>query len=330
MSADAIAIADRIADDLLLPRAPETDRSELVPRDLLDALADAGLYGLAGPPELAPDLAPGGHLTVIERLASGCLSTTLVWLQHHGAVIATAAAPALAERWLEPLCRGRVRAGVAFSGLRRRGGGGLAAVRADDGWRLTGNAPWVSGWGRIDVIRVAARHGDDIVWALIDAAEGPTLRVRPLRLAAMNATGTVTMDFEDHVVDDERVLELQPFAEWEAQDGTGPAVRINGALSLGVARRSCALLGASAYDAELARCRTAMAEAGDDAIMAVRAWAADLATRSALALVAAGGGRSLGLDQHAQRLGREAMFVLVFGQTAALREAQLARLGARG
>ena len=30
------------------------------------------------------------------------------------------------------------------------------------------------------------------------------------------------------------------------------------------------------------------------------------------------------LDQHAQRLGREAMFLLVFGQTPAIRAAQLA------
>ena len=44
-----VDVAQRLADDLLFPRALETDRADSVPSELLDALADAGLYGLAGP-----------------------------------------------------------------------------------------------------------------------------------------------------------------------------------------------------------------------------------------------------------------------------------------
>jgi hypothetical protein len=45
--------------------------------------------------------------------------------------------------------------------------------------------------------------------------------------------------------------------------------------------------------------------------------------RAASTLVVAGGGRSMLLDHHAQRLAREAMFLLVFGQTAASRREQI-------
>ena len=57
-----------------------------------------------------------------------------------------------------------------------------------------------------------------------------------------------------------------------------------------------------------------------------RARASELALRAATTLVVSGGGRSIAMDHHAQRLAREAIFLLVFGQTAAIKAAQLHRL----
>ncbi|HEX6538010.1 MAG TPA: hypothetical protein VF155_02380, partial [Candidatus Dormibacteraeota bacterium] len=54
-----------------------------------------------------------------------------------------------------------------------------------------------------------------------------------------------------------------------------------------------------------------------------RARASQLAMRLAERLVVSGGGRSLLLANHAQRLAREALFLDVFGQTRAIRDAQL-------
>jgi hypothetical protein len=45
--------------------------------------------------------------------------------------------------------------------------------------------------------------------------------------------------------------------------------------------------------------------------------------RAASTLVVSGGGRSILTDHHAQRLAREAMFLLVFGQTPSIRRAQM-------
>jgi alkylation response protein AidB-like acyl-CoA dehydrogenase len=110
---------------------------------------------------------------VIEILAGACLSTTFVWMQHHGVVRAVADAPAaLRQQMLGPLCRGERRAGVALAGL-LPGPPRLRARAVEGGYVLDGASPWVTGWEYIDSLHVAARREDDtIVWALLDTAPG--------------------------------------------------------------------------------------------------------------------------------------------------------------
>jgi alkylation response protein AidB-like acyl-CoA dehydrogenase len=325
---DPIALAEEIGDGVLFPGAMEVDGAGVVPVDRLDRLAAAGFYGLAGPADAGgmglEDMATA--LEIIEIMAAGCLTTAFVWIQHHGAVRALIEAPALLrDTWLERLCAGAVRAGVAFSGLRRPGPPILTAIEHDDGWPFRGFAPWVTGWGRIDVIRAAARRENgDIVWALIDATAGPTLRAEPLRLAAVNASATVTLFFDDHAVPPERVISIQPFDEWQARDRA--SLRLNGSLALGVARRCAALLESDVLRTELSECRRALDRASLEAMPEQRARASELALRAATTLVVSGGGRAIALDHQAQRLAREALFLLVFGQTATIKAAQLRRL----
>lgn len=314
-----------MADEVLFARALDTDRAPLVPADLLDALAAEGLYGLTGPADAGGlGIADRREIwRVVEALASGCLTTTLVWAQHLGTVAAVAAARSadVREHWLAAMCSGAVRAGVAFSALRRPGPPMLTASRSGGGWVLRGAAPWVSGWGRIDVIRVAARHGGDIVWGLVDAAERTTLRADPLALAALNASGTVTLHFDDDPVADERVIGLQPFEEWQRRDREG--LRLNGSHALGVASRCARLLESPLLLDAVDTARNQLDTADADALPAARARASWLAMRCAERLVVSGGGRSLLPTSHAQRLAREALFLLVFGQTPAIRAALL-------
>ena len=321
--------AQHLADDVLFPRALDTDRSALVPQDLLDPLAAAGLYGLTGPAEFGGAGLEDRRVVwdAVERLASGCLTTTFVWAQHLGtlAAIAERAGPELRDRWLRSLCRGEVRAGVAFSALRRPGPPVLTSSRTAGGWRLHGAAPWVSGWGRIDVIRVAARDGADIVWTLVDAVQRPGLRADALELVAVNASGTVTLRFDGLDVPDDRVICVEPYEAWRARDREG--LRLNGSHALGVAGRCVRLLGeaASAGDLhELSRVRDELNGATADTLPQARARASQLAMRLAERLVITGGGSALLLSKHAQRLAREALFLLVFGQTPAIRAQQLA------
>ena len=319
--------ARRIADDVLFPAALETDAADLVPVASLDLLAREGFYAVAGPVE-AGGIAPEDPAfpSIVEALGGGCLTTTFVWIQHHSAVMAVARSQTrgLREEWLEPLCRGERRAGIARAG-ERPGPPSLRASITNDGIVLDGEAPWVSGWGRIDVMLIAARSGDDtIVRALVDAETSETLEAERLRLVGVNASGTVTLRFREHLVPAARIVETEPLSAVLERDPE--TLRTNGSLSLGVASRGCRLLGPTPLDDELLAARSALDAATTDTMPAARAHAAELASRVAAALTVHDGSRSILMDHHAQRLAREALFLLVFGTRASIRAELLQRL----
>src|SRR5690606_8642047 len=175
---------------LLFPEALATDAAERVPEHLLRALADAGLFGLCGPREhggRAPEPGSTGAFSdIVEALASGCLSTTFVWVQHHFALHALAGSSntALAGAWLADLCSGRRRAGLALSGS-RPGPEPLAARPVPGGWSLEGHVPWMTGWGLVDAVLTSARSDDQralSVW--LDPVASETVHVTPPRFVA--------------------------------------------------------------------------------------------------------------------------------------------------
>ncbi len=326
---DPVEAALTVAENVLFPHAAEIDSGPEVPRRYLDALADAGLYGLFGPLDYGgrdADVVTAGR--VVETLGGASLATAFVWIQHHSPVRAVrAAGPEWCEQWLAALCVGRVRAGIAYAALRRPGPPAAVAHHAGSGhWILDGQAPWVTGWGSIDVVLTGARCGDDVVWLWLDAAPVPGLSTERVQLDALDASATVRMEWHGHLVAASRVIGVERFADWRRRDAAGR--QLNGYLAVGVAARSAALLGASPLDEAVTRVRIALDEASPTTVVAARADASLLAVRAAAALVAAGGGRSVERGQAAARLMREATFLLVFGQTGDIRSAQLAALGA--
>lgn len=318
-----VETAARIADEVLFPAAVTTDASDVLPRELLDTLAGAGLYGIGAPADaggLDADFA--AMCAAGEALAGGCLTTAFVWIQHHGLVRAVSAStrPGLREKWLAPLVSGEIRAGLG-------GGGNLPRptlhARPDGaGWLLEGVSPFVSGWRRVDVLHVAARTPDDqVVWLIVDAAEGPSLRVERLRLAALDATATMRVTFGQLPVSADRVTGFSP-----AGGGTPPEVlRLHAGLALGVAARCCRLLGQTPLDGELTALRAELDQLGPG-VAAARAAAGELAVRAAAALMTAEGSRSLLTADHAQLLMREAMFTLVYALRPQSKASLLARL----
>ena len=324
----AVELARAVADEVLFPAALAVDRAAEIPAGHLDRLAATGLYGVAGPVDAGGlDLDLPGFCAAIEALAGGCLATTFVWVQHHGAVRAVAGAPAaLREEWLVPLCTGARRAGIVLAGA-MPGPPKLRAEPAGDGWRLTGTAPWVTGWGRIDVLYVVARGPDDtLVQLLLDATAGPGLVARRQHLVAVNASATVELEFADLPVDGSRLLRVGPFTPGSA----GAVPRVNASLALGLVARCCRLIGPSTLDDQLIACRDALdAAIGDEAgdrMAAARAATSALAVRAAAATVTHLGSRSLLPDQHPQRLAREATFLLVFATRPQIRTALLTTL----
>jgi alkylation response protein AidB-like acyl-CoA dehydrogenase len=252
-----------------------------------------------------------------------------VWIQHHSAVRALAAAPneALREAWLRPLVRGERRAGIALGGV-RPGAPPLRATPVPGGYTLAGDVPWVTGWGMVDVIYTMARTpGGDLVSALLPATASATLSAARLDLVAVNASATVELSFAGHLVPDELVCATVPYADWLARDAQG--LRPNGSLALGVAARCLRLAGPGPLAAELEVIRDRLDGADVAAMPAARAAAAELAFRAAGAAVAAAGSRGILARQQPQRLAREALFLLVFGSRPAIKENLVRRLSAR-
>jgi alkylation response protein AidB-like acyl-CoA dehydrogenase len=336
MRGAGVTLAERalqIADDVLFPAALEVDGADRVPPAHLDMLAADGLYGAASEPDL--DLAGLG--AIVEALASGDLATTFVWIQHLTPVFALLGAEsALAADWLPALVAGERRGGIAIAGIRPPKDY-LRVRRAGGDFVLDGTAPWVTGWGMIDVVYVAARDSDDVVhFLLMDAVDAPSVHTQTQRLVAVQASNTVNITFDGHAVPSERLVSTVPMSDWQAGDSGGST--LNGFLALGVANRCVRLLrdGRGDRDADLlsaeldARRAALVAAASDDADASrnaeARAAASEMAWRAAATLSAWQGARAVLASNHAQRLVREAAFTLVFGSRPVIRDALLNRL----
>jgi alkylation response protein AidB-like acyl-CoA dehydrogenase len=264
---------------------------------------------------------------ILETLGGASLATTFVWVQHHTTVRAIAESRLeLRAEWLPALCSGRIRSGIAVAALRRAGPPTMVAEPHGDAVLLRGFAPWVTGWGLIDVVLIAARDGPDVLWLLVDAVDGPSIQVERLALAAVDSSATVKLRVQRLEVPSARVVGRELYSEWRARET--PGLTRSGFLAIGVAGRCAQLLGQKAGDLDrrIERCRRRLLAAEGPSVVEARVKASLLAVRAATALIAAGGGRSIESDHPAQRLAREAMFLLVFAQTEEIRREQLRAL----
>ena len=289
---------------------------------------------------------------VSEILAGACGVTHFVQAQHHGpvALLAGSKNSELRERFLRPMCEGRLLAGVAFSHLRRAGPPAVTATPTRGGFIVAGEAPWVTSWGLAEIFAIAARTPDDRILYFAqcapeqDSGGGDAARLSASRhdLFVMNASSTVSLRMRDLFVPEDRVIRMADLNAWRERDRintaqTNPAV-------FGIAE-TCLDLLASISESHLEvlsraeallrdegrRCR---AEAygladGDPSpadvpnLLRVKAWSLDYVARAAQALVAATGGRAMSLNHPAQRLLREAIFYTIQAQTAASRDSSL-------
>jgi hypothetical protein len=318
VSAETVEAARRLAEEVLLRDAEAVDAADRVPEAHLRALDGTGLTALA-----ATDASLADRVDVTAALAGGCLATAFVWLQHQGALAAVTRSAEAAGRFAPDLATGRVRAGVVITAV--RGPQPLRLRPAQDGWTISGSATWVTGWGIVEVLRVAAVAEDGSITTVL-ADVGGGMRADPAPLVAANASATVTLTFEDVAVPADRLIDSVPAATWAANDAAGLA--LNGALALGVAHRAAVSAGSDALLALVARARDELLAADVAGLPAARAACSALAVRSAAALAVHDGGRGIIRGSRADRLLREAHFLLAFGSRPAIRAGLLERLGA--
>ncbi|WP_328483785.1 acyl-CoA/acyl-ACP dehydrogenase [Streptomyces sp. NBC_00377] len=332
-----VARARRLADDLLAPHAERVDQGE-VPAGHLAEIRRSGLLGLNAPKEWGGAAAPAAVTReTAEILAGACCSTWFVQTQHHTPVgtLARSEGPAR-ERLLGRLASGELLSGVAYAHLRAHPRLPVRVSRERGGRRFDGTVPWYTGWGLNDVMLLAGvTDSDEALFAFAEAREQPGLRASaPMRLAALTATRTVSLELDGLWLPEEAVVLRIPYAQWAATD-RAKTVDANPAV-FGITETALTLLDentAAPLRARLTAVRARAYALADRAgpqehlseRLALRTRAHGVMQAATTAAVVTGGGRSMLLTGRAQRLAREALFLMVQAQT---RESRAAHLGA--
>ncbi|MEV5439304.1 acyl-CoA dehydrogenase family protein [Streptomyces sp. NPDC052682] len=339
--------ARQLARDLLLPQAERVDQ-EGVPVSHLAEIRRSGLLGVGAPAEYGGADAPAAVAReTAEILAGACCSTWFVQTQHHTPVkmLATYDCPARAKL-LRPLATGELLAGIAYAHVRSYPRVPVRAAQERGGWRFDGTVPWYTGWGLNDVMLLAGvTQAAEVVFAFVEAREQPGLRASPpMRLAALTAARTVSLELDGLRVPEEAVVLRTPrerFARIDLPRNTNASPAV-----FAVAQAALDLVEAAPDGAETARpLRARLDEVRRQAYaladhpvpherteerLALKTRAYDVMRAATTAAVVAGGGRSMALDSRAQRLAREGLFLLVQGQTAEVRRAHLGALAGGG
>ncbi|MFD6058264.1 acyl-CoA dehydrogenase [Rhodococcus wratislaviensis] len=315
---DWVQEAQTLTDQVLRPAAAEVDRSGKIPPSHFAALRDRGFYGLAfAPTDPVNTLADVGEI-----LVSGCLATAFVWAQHHGTLLRMMMSrnDTLKARYLADLRSGAVTAGVSGSGYANPEKPLIVATETDDGYTITGYAPFVTGWGLVDVIGVTAydRRAQKTVTFLMDATDGPNIHANRICLSAADASHTVELTFDEHHVPHASVIHVRKARRGGLSLADRLVLRLNGSLALGVARACLTEADHTGHPTpQLWETHTTIRDAlnnaatGNGDIYDARARASQFAVTAANYVATAAGSTSVQRGEPTERMLREAAFSAV-------------------
>jgi len=345
MNEQILAEARRLAEGVFRPNAERADQGDIGGQvgENVRLLAQAGYFGLGISPEwggMGADDVTRREYT--ELMASACGVTAFTQQQLHagGGFVGGGRNEALRREKLPLFASGRELCGVAFSHLRRPGPPMVRAERVDGGYRVSGTAPWVTGWGLLDSFILGAMRlpqEDHIYFYVPKAGNEAGLKPGPrIPLVVMNASDTVEVGLDNLFLPDEFVLYERPAEALKRGDYCGISGHVF--LPLGCTRGSVHYLralaerrgsgvfaqAAEALTREIDACRHealtwsgACADQPDykEHALHARAAAIVLAVRAAHATVTVTGGSAHLLSLPPQRLLREAIFYTTSAQT---------------
>ena len=348
----ALETAREIADCILAPRAQTVDQSDSPPLDNIRILARAGLMGFTTPVRFGGIGASGSDLrSFTEYLAAACGVTTFVQGQHQSAALLIAAGEndSVKQELLPSMASGEVICGVAFSHIRRPGEPVLRAREDGAGFVFDGVAPWVTGWGIMREVVLGGTLEDGRLLYAVASLEPSDAMVasQPMRLCAMNASGTVSITFRGFRVPRDR--HVKTITRDQMSQNDVQAILGVTAQPFGVSRASIALLrqidnqrggghmlqSADLLEKRLEQLRAEVDEwspCGSDSgfrerALEIRARCITHGVRCAHAALTGAGGRGNSLDHPAQRFFREAMFYTLTAQTPDVQGATLSQIG---
>lgn len=158
----------RFADEQVIPHAHGWHlRDELIPMEIITALAEMGVFGLTIPEEFGGfGLTKASMVVVSEELSRGYIGVGSLGTRSEIAaeLILCGGTDAQKAHWLPKLASGEILPTAVFTepntgsdlgSLRTR------AVQGDDGWEITGNKTWITHAARTHVMTLLARTDPD-------------------------------------------------------------------------------------------------------------------------------------------------------------------------
>jgi alkylation response protein AidB-like acyl-CoA dehydrogenase len=315
--------------------AAEADAVSAWPAASWEALRRSGVLGWCLPPQYGGQGRGGLELLEgYERLASACLTTCFILSQRDAACrrLRDSDHEDLRRELLPPLARGETFATVGLSQLttsRQHGAPALRAAAVENGYRLQGTIPWVTGAERADffVIGATLDDGRQILSVLPRRLEGVSVGP-PLELMALQ--GSLTAEVRcNNVTLDPRWLLAGPAERIMAGGRGGTGGLETSCLALGLAEAALASLqreaasrsdllphavrlseGRDELRRELHRCAAEGCTAEEASVLRARANALVLQTTQAALAASKGSGFLKG--HPAQRWARQALFFLVW------------------
>lgn len=339
--------------ETIAPIANQLDEDTELLRSALQGLGDRHLLGLRLPKSWnGAELDEVSLATFQEQVTrfSGALAFLQTQHQSAAAMLMKSENLTLQQTYLPFMGTGEKLVGIGFSHLRRNDSP-LKAIPVKGGYELQGQVPWITGFGFFQSVLLAALLPDgQAVYGIVpfrntQQPNGGTIEFsQPMSLAAMTATNTVTADLTQWFLTDTEVAFVVPAGAIHKSDRTN--VLNHSFFALGCAQAGLDLLEStqktkpflsiaptlSQLVSELQSCRNGIYAAQREARsfeekLKLRAWAIELAVRCAHAAVIVSSGAANSKHHSAQRIYREALVFSVAGQTSAVLEASLDRLG---
>ena len=217
----------------VVPVAPELEREDRYPTEIVEQMRTLGLFGVTIPEAyggLGLDLLT--YIGVIEELAYGWMSLTGVVNTHTMAatLVLQHGTEDQKQRWLPSMSSGERRGALSLSepdaGSDTRNIA-CKAQRDGDEYLVNGTKAWVTNGERAAIVALAARTDEGISAFIVEKEPGPAFEgvsvVRHVRKLGYRGVETVDMAYTDHRV---------PAANLIGEPGRGLA-QILGVLELG-------------------------------------------------------------------------------------------------
>lgn len=217
------AMARRVAQEKLAPRAAEVDESGDFPRESIQALIDAGLHAVGIPEEYGgqgEDALAG--LIISEELSQGCATTGQI-VGGNGLFaqpLLAGGSEEMKRRYISPIVEGKALAAFALS--EPEAGSDVKsmttrATKVDGGWVLKGVKRWITNAGYADYYIVMAVTNQDrgsrgISAFVVEAGDEGLSFGSYERKMGLRASPTAEVYFEDVFLPDDRLV---------GEEGTG-------------------------------------------------------------------------------------------------------------